>query len=123
MGWVNNLSAIAINASRGNNNRPATRKQIGAIAGRLHKMIKETLRNKHGISAGEEYIRCLRLQFLQMVRDTTNRWHSDGLLTTNHLRFGEASAILDWMEGDTALGDIEAWVREIIGCYTEEMFE
>jgi len=55
MGTWTNLAAIHVNMSHGDTNNWATKKQVGAIAGRLGKYVKALLLNR-GLSMGKEGI-------------------------------------------------------------------
>jgi hypothetical protein len=123
MGSWANLVAISINASSGSADNWATKKQVGAIAGRLGKHIKAILLGR-GLSMGKEAIRDLRLRFLNDVLAGVRLWSGDGgdvILTTSQLSFGAASAVIDWLESGSAAEDMATWLKEQKLPYTEEM--
>ena len=123
MGAWTNLAAIAINASSGDAHSWATKKQVGSVAGRLGQLIIDVLTNQLGLSMGKKSLRDLRLSFLNDVLRRVQMWGGKGpITTTKQLSFGAASAVIDWLESDSAAEDMAAWLGEQELPYTEEMF-
>lgn len=122
--WTN-LAAIGVNAGIGDTNNWATKKQVGAIAGRLGKLVETVLANQMGLSVGKDMTRGLRLLFLNDALAGIDSWGGGGgpITTTKQLSFGAASAVLDWLEGSSAAEDMKAWLMEQGLPYAEVLFE